>query len=331
VREGLLELLRCPRCGSEGDFGCSATARDEREIVSGVLVCTRCGHHAQIERGVVDLLPAPTPRIRREAAGLARFADVMRADGWDRDRVLMLPDDQLGYWKEQRRAIDRLLARMDPRPGERLLDVGANTCWASNIFAQRGLEVVAMDIATAEMQGLHTAEWFFDANGVFFERVLSSMGNPAIASGCLDYIFCSQVLHHNSRSELVRALRQFHRLLRSGGRLLVLGEPLRLLTDLKRDHAAEIAQFEGNEHIYFVAEYRLAASLAGFRCSIIPPQWPTFGDEPLDAPAGASALGRAKVRVQERLRRSSAGRTALLAKAELLGPDHNLSMICAKR
>ena len=40
-----------------------------------------------------------------------------------------------------------------------VLDVGSNTCWAANQFARRGLNVVALDIATAEMQGLYTAEF----------------------------------------------------------------------------------------------------------------------------------------------------------------------------
>ena len=35
--------------------------------------------------------------VTREAAGLQRFADHMRASGWDRERVLSLPNDPSGY------------------------------------------------------------------------------------------------------------------------------------------------------------------------------------------------------------------------------------------
>ncbi len=34
-----------------------------------------------------------------------------------------------------------------------------------------------------------------------------------------------------------------------------MNEPLRWPTNLKHDHAAEVARFDGNEHVYFFPEY----------------------------------------------------------------------------
>jgi hypothetical protein len=105
----------------------------------------------------VDLMPPRPPEfVTREAAGLERFADVMRAEGWDRERVLNLPYEQNGYWYAQATAMHQTLANeaLDFQPGRRLLDVGSNTCWASAAFAERGLEVVALDIAAIPLQGL---------------------------------------------------------------------------------------------------------------------------------------------------------------------------------
>src|SRR3954471_13385021 len=188
MRESLVERLRCPKCRAERSFSVDADGRDEREIRSGSLTCSACGFVASISRGVVGLMPDPPDFVRREAAGLERFADTMRADGWDRERVLRLPDDSLEYWQGQKAAMEHLLSTVDFEPGRSLLDVGSNTCWASNVFASRGLEVIALDISTAEMQGLDTADWWFEANGVYFERVLSTMFDPSIASGSLDYV-----------------------------------------------------------------------------------------------------------------------------------------------
>src|SRR5947207_9329637 len=171
MRESLLPLLRCPRCRAERSFGLDARERDSREIRTGSLTCASCGFVAAVSSGVVDLMPDPPEFVRREAAGLERFADLMRADGWDRARVLRLPDDPLEYWQGQKAAMEHLLATVDFPPGSTLLDVGSNTCWASNAFASRGLDVVALDISTTEMQGLYTADWWFDANEVYFERV----------------------------------------------------------------------------------------------------------------------------------------------------------------
>lgn len=234
----------------------------------GELACARCGQRYGITDGIVDLLFEPAEFVRRECAGLERFAEVMRADGWDRERIRALPDVDLPYWHGQRQAIDALLRRSAVRPGERLLDVGSNTCWASNIFAARGLEVIALDIATTELQGLRTADYFLDRGEVFFERVLSVMFEPALADASFDHVFCCEVLHHNDRQHLDASFRELHRLLRPGGRLFVVNEPLRFPLRLKRDHGLEVAQFEGNEHVYFLHEYYLAARRAGFAVSL---------------------------------------------------------------
>jgi SAM-dependent methyltransferase len=213
-------------------------------------------------------MPDPPAFVRSERAGLERFAQVMRDDGWDEERIRALPQVDLPYWHGQRKAIDSLLERAPLRAGERLLDVGSNTCWASNLFATRGLEVVALDISTAELQGLRTADYFISEGSVYFERVLSPMFAPALAAASFDHVFCCEVLHHNDRAHLHRTMRELHRLLRPGGRLWVVNEPLRFPLRLKRDHGREVAEFEGNEHVYFLHEYWLATRRAGFRVTI---------------------------------------------------------------
>ena len=331
MRESLLPLLRCPRCAADGSFALRAAESDAREVREGELTCARCGLAAAVERGVAHLMPDPPEVVRREAAGLERFAELMRADGWDRERVLRLPDEPSDYWGGQRRGIDHVLATVPFRAGQTLLDVGSNTCWASNVFARRGLRVVALDIATTEMQGLHTADWWFDADPeVHFERVLGTMAAPPVASQSIDYVFCSEVLHHNRKPELQATLRELHRVLRPGGLLIVTGEPLRFPTNLKRDHGDEVAEFEGNENVYFFHEYVLAARRAGFAIRLMEPRTPAFTGEPLWLTADSGALGSAKVMAQHLLRRSVPGRRALLAYTLLLGPDAPLGMLCRK-
>lgn len=330
MRATLLPLLRCPRCAAEGSFALDAAESDAREVRSGTLTCGRCGHAASVERGVVDLLPDPPEIVGREAAGLERFAEVMRADGWDRERVLRLPDEPSEYWGGQRKGIDHLLDTVEFEAGQSLLDVGSNTCWASNIFAERGLHVIALDISTTQMQGLHTADWWFEDRGVYFERVLATMTGPPIASGSLDYVFCAEVLHHNRKPELRETLRELHRVLKPGGLLIVLNEPLRFPTNLKRDHGQEVAEFEGNENVYFFHEYLLAARRAGFSVQLVEPRTPAFTGDPLWLTADSGLLGSAKVFAQHLLRRSPRGRKALLGYTMLLGPDAPLGMLCRK-
>jgi SAM-dependent methyltransferase len=269
LREQLTQILRCPACATDASLDLHATRSDEREVREGELVCARCAARFAVTGGIADLLHEPPEFVRRERAGLERFADVMRADGWDRERVLALPDVDLPYWHGQRLAMESLLARAELVGGARLLDVGSNTCWASNIFASRGLEVIALDIASTELQGLATADWFMASGGVFFERVLSVMFAPALASESVDYAFCCEVLHHNDRAHLRRTMRELFRVLRPGGRLFAVHEPLRFPLRPKLDHGRDVASFEGNEHVYLLHEYVLAARAAGFAVELV--------------------------------------------------------------
>jgi SAM-dependent methyltransferase/uncharacterized protein YbaR (Trm112 family) len=269
VREALTSILRCARCGAEASLALRTVRSDAREVREGELACAACGQRFAIADGIVDLLFEPPEFVRRERAGLERFASVMRADGWDRERIRALPDVDLPYWHGQRRALDALLRRAPPQPGRRLLDVGSNTCWASRIFAARGLEVVALDIAAVELQGLRTADWLIGEDGAYFERVLSTMFAPALARESVDYVFCCEVLHHNDARHLRRTMTELHRVLRPGGRLFVVNEPLRFPLRPKRGHGREVAQFDGNEHVFFLHEYYLAARRAGFHVHVL--------------------------------------------------------------
>lgn len=326
----MTEYLRCARCRRDRTLRLAVDEVDEREVRQGRLRCLGCGWTFPVQDGIADLLYMAPEFVTREAAGLQRFADVMRADGWDRDRILALPDVHLGYWVGQAAGMRRLLATQELEPGRRILDVGSNTCWASNIFAKRGLEVVALDIAKAELQGLRTADYFLETGNVYFERLLSPMFAPALASGSMDYVFCCEVLHHNDRSHLRRTMRELYRVLRPGGKLMVLNEPLRFPLNLKRDHAQEVEAFEGNEHVHFFHDYYLAARLAGFKIHVRhPPRDPL--PQPSPAISGSPPLRHAARRLVARgLHSQLAGRRLVSAYQTLLTGDVNLSLVATK-
>jgi SAM-dependent methyltransferase len=258
------EHLRCPRCHAPGAWELDVRAADDAEVREGALTCTACGRVAAIEAGIVDLLHDPPAAVLREAAGLERFAGTMRAEGWTRERVLALPYVEDGYWFAQAALLEQVLATVPFEAGQRLLDVGANTCWASAHFAERGLDVTALDITAAEWQGLRTGEWWFDAKGCRFDRVLGRMDDLPFADATFDWVWCCQVLHHNPPEQLARTLRELHRVLRPGGTLVVANEPLLTLRRPRVRVDDFAAQFEGDEHAYWRFQYRRAAERAGF-------------------------------------------------------------------
>jgi SAM-dependent methyltransferase len=332
MRSEFLALLRCPKCGSPSSFWLTPTAENEREIREGRLRCQVCRLERPVCDGIADLMLAPSANLRAEADGLERFAQEMRRDGWDRARVLNLPYEESGYWWTQRRGMEQLVEAIPFAPGQSILDIGANTCWAAATFARIGLSAVALDISMAEMQGLRTADWWFEENGTYFERVLAPMSALPFADDSFDWVFCCEVLHHNDRREMTNALREIHRVLRPGGSLLVMNEPLRWPTDLKRDHGAEVAPFAGNEHVYFFLEYLWIALRAGFhRIRLTEPAFdPFYSPDPIHLTLDASPLGSLKLAAINVARQRELVRRLHMWWRYLMGPQVSLQMVCTK-
>jgi len=249
---------------------------NQREVREGRLRCTACQTEVPVHRGVAHLMLDPPEHVKREAAGLERFAQYMRADGWDRDTIRKLPDIDSGYWFVQGASIRQLLSTVAFRPRESLLDVGSNTCWASNLFAARGLRVVALDISTPELQGLYTSDYFIEDGTSYFERVLGSMHDMPLASNSLDYVYCCEVLHHNDTHSLRETFREAFRVLNPGGKLLVVNETLKTVSDRVGVHTDGVEQFDGYEHAHWALRYRGEAVRAGFSTRLLEPTYHWF-------------------------------------------------------
>jgi SAM-dependent methyltransferase len=281
--------LRCPACLRDGVLELHAHESDDREVREGTLRCTVCGTEFPVHKGVMELLHEPPSYVVAEAAGLERFAEQMRAEGWDREKVRRLPDIEHGYWYAQSRSMHQLMTTIPFKAGQSILDVGSNTCWAANRFARRGLKAIALDIATTELQGLYTAEYFIDEGEVFFERVLGSMAAIPLASGSLDYVYCCEVLHHNDPPGLRHTFQEIFRVLRPGGRLLMVNETLKTLSDTNGVHVEGVEQFEGYEHAHWALSYRWEATRAGFMTEVTEPHYRPFFGDPAPSPRGAKA------------------------------------------
>jgi hypothetical protein len=111
-----------------------------------------------------------------------------------------------------------------------------------------------------------------------------------------------------------------------------MNEPLRWPTDLKRDHAAEVAQFAGNEHVYFFLEYLWMAWRAGFRrVRMTEPAFDVFfSRDPINLTPEASALGSFKLAAMNVARRRAVARRVHMWWRYLMGPHVSLQMVCTK-
>jgi SAM-dependent methyltransferase/uncharacterized protein YbaR (Trm112 family) len=323
--------LRCPACRRDGTLELRAEGSDPNEVREGTLRCTACGAEFTLHRGVPELLHSPPQHVLDEAAGLERFAEQMRLEGWNRDLVMRLPNLEHGYWYVQARSMHQLLTTVPFLPGKSILDVGSNTCWAANHFAERGLQAIALDIATTELQGLYTADYFIEGGHVFFERVLGSMDAIPLASSSLDYVYCCEVLHHNDADGLRRTFAEIFRVLRPGGQLLMVNETLKTLRDRHGVNLEGVAQYDGYEHAHWAMQYRLEAIRAGFLTEVTEPHYrPFFGDADAAIPAGASIRRARALRLGFSLGRVPLARRVYLSWLNQVWGGVSMNMIATK-
>ncbi len=58
MNKDLLDIICCPVC--KGDLKLLVDKEEEGEIISGTLVCEKCGNKYPIEDGIPNLLPPGT-------------------------------------------------------------------------------------------------------------------------------------------------------------------------------------------------------------------------------------------------------------------------------
>ena len=260
MREDILKVIRCPLCHSTS-FEVSVLERNEQEIREGELVCRDCGHHHPIQKGVLNLLPNPTPVIRREQAGwvemLGETNESLVAT------MLQLPYLEDEIWVTTYQNFDQVMAQVD-LTGASVLDVGAGRCWSARHFCRSGARfVLAIDILAERFIGLETADIFIERDGCYFERVLGDMNDLPVRRATFDVAFMTATLHH--ASDPGRAMAGVADALVPGGIAIVINEPVRSL--VRRKTLADCAEIAHgiNENVYSLFVYLRSARRAGLR------------------------------------------------------------------
>jgi ubiquinone/menaquinone biosynthesis C-methylase UbiE len=113
-------------------------------------------------------------------------------------------------------SIEHAVLRLDPRPGERILDLATGTGWTSRLVARRGATVVGADIAS---DLLAAARANAKAAGLTIDYQLGDAERLPFADGSFDAVISTCGVMFASRPE--RAAREMARVVRKGGRLAI--------------------------------------------------------------------------------------------------------------
>lgn len=293
--------LRCP-AGHHPEAALTLSHQEEgafpkgpKEIRRGRLTCRVCSAAFHVENGIAYLLPNPTQEIEKEREGIAKVYEGAMSENYD-STLLSQPwihdSENPGHWESIaanfQQALDWLSAcdAGADKSGMFLLDLGAGSTWSTVALCRAGYTCAALDISTHPKAGLGAADIRMAAGAPLFDRVVGDMGRLPFQDGSVDRVTSIDSIHH--AADLGEALREVFRVLRPGGVLLSVAEPVRGVLRNRNHGHREIQEFGWNEHAYTRKGYVRAAQAAGFDARVL---FPASIEARLTS-ASASALGR---------------------------------------
>jgi ubiquinone/menaquinone biosynthesis C-methylase UbiE len=111
-------------------------------------------------------------------------------------------------------SLEHAVMRLNPRPGEKVLDLATGTGWTSRLVARRGATVTGVDIATGL---LDAAERQASADGLSIRYLQGDAEDLPFEDGSFDAVISTVGVMFASRPEA--AARELARVCRSGGRV----------------------------------------------------------------------------------------------------------------
>jgi ubiquinone/menaquinone biosynthesis C-methylase UbiE len=187
---------------------------------------TSSGDIAEIETETAEAAeaaPAPSPEPR---AGLRAIWRQLRhgipAERYTREYFL---SERCDGFSEFMRARDlsyvkkRLLEKVDPRPGERVLEIGCGRGEVLNACAERGARGVGLDYARDAVRLTR------ETCGGGASVVRADATVLPLASAHFDKVLLGDVLEHLTPEQARRMLEEVHRVLRPGGTLVLHTSP----------------------------------------------------------------------------------------------------------
>jgi len=280
MRTELLDLLQCPNCSS-GELELIQKENNGSYIKNGEITCFSCGLKMGINGGILNSVFRLNPEAQDELEG-HKIMLLRERNGLTDEWLLGLPDSySIIYpdreWVDELADTQDLIKRISLSSGALILDLGAGTCWATNLLTQLGFRAIALDISTEKFVGLDSAEIFINYYGNYFERVLSDMGfELPFKSNSFDGVFCRSSIHHSHN--IKKTIAEIKRVLKPKGKLGIIEASKGIFDKQKTFGQKEKCIYKINEHIYSYIEYKGMLRESGFEFTVynVPSLWKKF-------------------------------------------------------
>lgn len=184
--------------------------------------------------------------------------------------------------------------------GGHVLDIGAGRGIASYALARDGYVVTAMEPDGSEIVGAGAIRSLAVSTALPIEVIQHGSQRLPFPDASFDLVFARAVLHH--LPGLPGAVREMHRVLKPGGRLVAIREHvISRQSDLEVFLAQHpLHRFYGGENAYLLGEYVAALTKAGFELQRV------LG--PLDSPVNFAPRTEAELRAEIAARIGGPGR-----------------------
>jgi uncharacterized protein YbaR (Trm112 family) len=167
MRESLLDILRCTVCG-RSEFFLDKAEENDLEVRKGRVLCRHCQASYKIENGILDFLNNAPESALRERKAMDEDEYIRDEDGTRyritadtiesfKEKFLSLPEgDGSSFFKsngsfqsivEASGRFYSTLEHLSLTGKETILELGTCFSYASFKFAQKGCNVVALDIS----------------------------------------------------------------------------------------------------------------------------------------------------------------------------------------
>jgi len=168
------------------------------------------------------------------------------------DRWSEVADGQGPVFDHLRRSQSKLISILDLKEGISLLDMGCGTGWAVGQIARTlGFSGKFYGADLSEKMLARARENHQGLSNIYF--IQSNSENVLLESDMFDIIICTNSFHHYLHPE--RAVKEFHRLLKKGGKLYILDPAADMFIIKVVDMLIKLIEPE-HVKIYSSAEFR---------------------------------------------------------------------------
>lgn len=209
MHASLINILRCPDDGNPG-LELAPGAQD-------LLFCPACGRRFPVVEGIPSLLPVDLAAAVDDGRAAPDDASLTQLRARDDEAALY---DELYDNPAFRFELETYVTRLDLRPDERVLDVGCGTGRVVKQYVHTGTPVVAADYSLASLRRFRSG---LDRKTRDRVRLVHCAVAPLpFPDGHFDVVVATSLFSNlATREERDAGLREAHRVLRDGGRLLV--------------------------------------------------------------------------------------------------------------